>query len=133
MAVAPGAGFRESALPNHPLQLTWSSFRLGTTPLNGGVVGRMSVVHGKNFVSACALALLAGCAQHQRQQEQLNVPPVPAADPFDTPECRQKETEARRLRVVGEVGPKDVELIRRAVEKVSQHLVVMIRAEPPGF
>jgi len=88
------------------------------------------VASGKDVVAAIVAVLLVGCAQPQRREAHPN--PVRPADSIVDSECREKEVEARRFRVIGDLAPPDIDLIMREVAKVSKHPVVRVVTEPTG-
>jgi hypothetical protein len=86
---------------------------------------------GGSARAAFVMMLALGCGHSQRPAAISDIS-QPQEKTFDSPECRAAEADARILRVVGEMAPKDVEAIKGVVAAISNDPVVMIRT-PPGF
>ena len=85
---------------------------------------------GGSARAAFVMVLALGC--HSPRLAAVADISQPQEETVDSPECRAAEADARILRVMGEVAPKDVEAIKGVVAAISNAPVVMIRT-PPGF
>lgn len=85
------------ALPSPPLQRTWSSVALGSTPLNGEVVGQLSKVDGLRCRSGRLLSMMSVRLQYR---------PVATANLDDFHRLLQDE-HVRRYLLDGNLFPRD--------------------------